>query len=213
MDPRSSVPQVPLHLTSICILSPSNTPLYVHSFTSEQDELRHYHLNHAAVDVLEERRACTEHGTGFLKSADATLSVVMTSTPTRPADSYLGLLYSLEDMAFYGFQTTTKLRIVLSVSMVDAMIKDADIVAIFRAVHNLVLIACNNPFLSLPSSFRAISANKSGRGETENLTNPSLPTSKMFATNPEEIKPVWLKQSRRFTEGIKAIGEMLSGGR
>ncbi|OWZ63599.1 hypothetical protein AYX15_04472 [Cryptococcus neoformans] len=194
MDPRSSVPQVPLHLTSICILSPSNTPLYVHSFTSEQDELRHYHLNHAAVDVLEER-------------------LVMTSTPTRPADSYLGLLYSLEDMAFYGFQTTTKLRIVLSVSMVDAMIKDADIVAIFRAVHNLVLIACNNPFLSLPSSFRAIPANKSGRGETENLTNPSLPTSKMFATNPEEIKPIWLKQSRRFTEGIKAIGEMLSGGR
>lgn len=56
MDPRSSVPQVPLHLTSICILSPSNTPLYVHSFTGEQDELRHYHLNHAAIDVLEERR-------------------------------------------------------------------------------------------------------------------------------------------------------------
>lgn len=98
MDPRSSVPQVPLHLTSICILSPSNTPLYVHSFTGEQDELRHYHLNHAAVDVLEERRTCTGSGMGFL-SADVDFPVVMTSTPTRPADSYLGLLYSLEDMA------------------------------------------------------------------------------------------------------------------
>lgn len=35
---------------------------------------------------------------GFL-SADVDFPVVMTSTPTRPADSYLGLLYSLEDMA------------------------------------------------------------------------------------------------------------------
>lgn len=116
-------------------------------------------------------------------------------------------------MPSYGFQTTTKLRMVLSISMVDAMIKDADIVAIFRSVHNLLLIACNNPFLSLPPSFHAISADKSADGEVQNLTNPTLPTSKMFATNPEEIKPIWLKQSRRFTEGIKAIGEMLSGGR
>lgn len=125
----------------------------------------------------------------------------------------LGMWFETDRMPSYGFQTTTKLRMVLSISLVDAMIKDADIVAIFRAVHNLLLIACNNPFLSLPPSFHAISANKSADGEVENLTNPPLPTSKMFATNPEEIKPIWLKQSRRFTEGIKAIGEMLSGGR
>ena len=30
----------------------------------------------------------------------------------------------------YGFQTHTKLRMVLSVALVDAMIKDADIVAV-----------------------------------------------------------------------------------
>jgi hypothetical protein len=55
MDPRTSLPQVSLHLTSLAILSPANAPLYVRSFTGEQDELRHYHLAHAAVDVIEER--------------------------------------------------------------------------------------------------------------------------------------------------------------
>lgn len=55
MDGRSILPLVPLHLTSLAILSPSNSPIYVRSFTGKQDELRHYHLSHAAVDVMEER--------------------------------------------------------------------------------------------------------------------------------------------------------------
>lgn len=50
-----SIPLVPLHLTALAILSPNNAPLYVHSFTGPADELRHYHLAHAAVDVIEER--------------------------------------------------------------------------------------------------------------------------------------------------------------
>lgn len=48
-------PAVPLHLTSLAILAPSNAPLYVHSFTGKDDEMRAYHLAHAAVDVIEER--------------------------------------------------------------------------------------------------------------------------------------------------------------
>jgi hypothetical protein len=102
MDPRTPVPLVPLHLTSLAILSPSNAPLYVHSFTGPSDELRHYHLSHAALDVIEERsewtrlrwclRACT-------RRSPAHGPVVMTSTPTKPADSYLGLLFCMEDMA------------------------------------------------------------------------------------------------------------------
>lgn len=49
---------VPLHLTSLAILAPSNAPLYVHAFTGKEDELRAYHLAHAAVDVIEERSEC-----------------------------------------------------------------------------------------------------------------------------------------------------------
>ena len=59
MDPRASLPLVPLHLTSLAILTPTNAPLYIHSFTGKEDELRHYHLAHAAVDVMEERSEST----------------------------------------------------------------------------------------------------------------------------------------------------------
>lgn len=61
MDPRASLPPIPLHLTSLAILSPANAPIYVHSFTSKSDELRHYHLSHAAVDVIEERSESVAH--------------------------------------------------------------------------------------------------------------------------------------------------------
>jgi hypothetical protein len=43
---------------------------------------------------------------------------------------------------------------------VDAAIKDSDVVAVFRAVHQLLLQAVNNPFLSLPASFTAKPASK-----------------------------------------------------
>lgn len=46
-------PSVPLHLTSLAVLGPDNAPLFVHAFG--EDEMRAYHLAHAAVDVIEER--------------------------------------------------------------------------------------------------------------------------------------------------------------
>lgn len=55
MSATASTQAVPLHLTSLAILAPNNAPLYVHSFTGQDDELRAYHLAHGAVDVIEER--------------------------------------------------------------------------------------------------------------------------------------------------------------
>ena len=55
MDTRTALPLVPLHLTSLALISPTNGPLFVRSFTGKADELRHYHLAHAALDVIEER--------------------------------------------------------------------------------------------------------------------------------------------------------------
>ncbi|WOO80868.1 Trafficking protein particle complex subunit 2-like protein [Vanrija pseudolonga] len=213
-------PAVPLHLTSLAILAPSNAPLYVHSFTGKDDEMRAYHLAHAAVDVIEER-------------------IVMNAQPNRPSDSYLGLLFCMEDMAFYGFQTPTKLRLVLSVALVDAVIKDADIVAIFRAVHQEVIRAIHNPFLSLPSSFSAVAAapyepaaegedgegKKDGDKEVQKATaalaatrvgstrrNEAVAEEEMFASGPADIKPAWL-DSPRFRAGIERLGVLLNGGR
>jgi hypothetical protein len=54
MDP-SAVRTIPLHLAMFGIISPSNAPLYVHSYTGPQDELRYHHLAHASLDIFEER--------------------------------------------------------------------------------------------------------------------------------------------------------------
>lgn len=93
MDTRS-IPLVPLHLTALAILSPSNAPLFVHSFTGKQDELRHYHLAHAAVDVIEERSG-SDHEYTYI-SADSRLSrhdfdaVETSRVVPRPAVLYGG---------------------------------------------------------------------------------------------------------------------------
>ena len=109
----------------------------------------------------------------------------------------------------------------------DAAIKDSDIVAVFRAVHHLVLTAVNNPFLSLPASFKAKPAPLPKR-ETErekmdevdlaeatevlSLTTPRnepIAESSMFAAGPEDIRPEWLAGSKKFTAGIEKLGELL----
>lgn len=88
----------------------------------------------------------------------------------------------------YGFQTTTKLRLVLSVALVDAAIKDSDIVSVFRALHNLMLRVISNPFLSLPRSFHATPA-KAVRHTEESLAGlPPKAEPSGEASSPAEAK-------------------------
>lgn len=114
-------------------------------------------------------------------------------------------------------------------------------------MHQLLLTTINNPFLSLPPSFRAkhasipnghepthtesispgeshdadvkadteVEIGKQG-AETERqetIYNEPVLTSEMFRTDPEEIQGDWLKKSIRFQNGMKRIGDLLSGGR
>lgn len=138
----------------------------------------------------------------------------------------------------YGFQTLTKIRMVLSVALVDAAVKDSDVVAIFRAVHQLLLRAVNNPFLSLPESFTAKPAGEEVHengaksppkldGDSEpvkaqeatdamaglRLRNEPVPDDRMFRTGPEDLKAEWLARSNVFTSGIERLGSLLSGPR
>jgi hypothetical protein len=126
----------------------------------------------------------------------------------------------------YGFQTHTKLRLVISIALVDAAIKDSDIVAVFRAIHHLVLQAVNNPFLSLPPSFKARPAVASDgdekvSDETEGIIeatkattldlvrNEPTPEKAMFGAGPDDIRPEWLTGSKKFTTGVAKLGELL----
>lgn len=46
---------IPLHLVTFAILSPLNTPLYIHSYTGKQDEFRYVQIAHSALDMIEEK--------------------------------------------------------------------------------------------------------------------------------------------------------------
>jgi hypothetical protein len=43
------------------------------------------------------------------------------------SDCYLGLLYSMDDVAVFGYLTASKVKIVLAFALSDAMIRDADV--------------------------------------------------------------------------------------
>lgn len=72
------------------------------------------------------------------------------SSSRTNAEQYLGLLYTLEDLAIYGFQTCTRLRFLLMLSLTDHAVRDIDMLTLFRAVYTNYLKYSSNPFLSLP---------------------------------------------------------------
>lgn len=92
-------------------------------------------------------------------------------------------------------------------------------------MNHLLLTASNNPFLSLPPTFRAkhdpaglrTQSSDPPEGETKRsegtLSNPVVRDDAMFGFAPEEIKTEWLMGSRRFQAGIQRLGETLNGGR
>jgi len=87
-------------------------------------DLKWHYAAHTSLDYFEEREA---------------------SKP-RPTDSYLGLLYVMEDYAVYGYQTNTRTRIVLVLALADAVVRDADVKILFRAIHNAYISHVSNPF-------------------------------------------------------------------
>ena len=46
---------------------------------------------------------------------------------SKSNECYLGLLYTMEDVAVYGYVTPLKVKIVLSLGLTDSVIRDADI--------------------------------------------------------------------------------------
>ncbi|EPQ32439.1 uncharacterized protein PFL1_00635 [Pseudozyma flocculosa PF-1] len=138
-------------IQAIAVLSPRNTPVYVRHFqhgrapasssassstaskATNGADLRYHYFAHAATDVMDER---TAHG--------------------RNAEQYLGLLYTLEDLAVYGFQTSTRVRFMVMLSLTDHLVRDIDVLTIFRALHTAYLSYISNPFHSLPPNPSAL---------------------------------------------------------
>ncbi|SPO27065.1 uncharacterized protein UTRI_10524_B [Ustilago trichophora] len=148
----SSTPRI----QALAIISPRNGPIYMRQFGSSTSEssshaadLRYHYFAHAALDVMDERSA---------------------SSSRTNAEQYLGLLYTLEDLAIYGFQSCTRLRFLLMLSLTDHAVRDIDMLTLFKAVYSAWLKYSANPFHSLPPTNFAKSAdeeNDSGRAQRE----------------------------------------------
>ncbi|KAI0275335.1 Sedlin [Gloeopeniophorella convolvens] len=116
-----------LTLAAAAFISPQNHPLLVRAFAGAGDALKYHYLAHTALDVIDERLAAAPKG----------------------ADSYLGFLYALEDVAVYAYVTPLKLKIVLALALSDAVVRDADVLAVFKALHWAYYRAAADPFLKL----------------------------------------------------------------
>jgi len=98
----------------------------------EEDELKFHYVAHTALDVIEERL-----------------------TSVKSMDCFLGLLYVMEDasVAVYGYQTPSRVKLVLAIVQADTFNRDADIIMVFKAMHMAYQRTLCNPFLRLKSSY------------------------------------------------------------
>ncbi|EJD00903.1 Sedlin [Fomitiporia mediterranea MF3/22] len=123
-------PQLQLH--AVAFVSPQNHPILIRSFSHrKQDDLKYQYIAHTSLDVIEER----------------------TGSNSKSNECYLGLLYTLQDVAVYGYVTPLKVKIILSLGLTDSVVRDADITMIFRAMHMAYFQSLANPFLRLDAPF------------------------------------------------------------
>ncbi|CAE6458008.1 unnamed protein product [Rhizoctonia solani] len=133
----------------------NQAPVLVRTYTTSKDaELKYHYVAHTSLDVVDERVAAIKSG-----------------------DCYLGLLHTMEDLAVYGafcdrgstpnrsdsssatlgYITPTRVKIILALALADYVVRDADVVNIFRTLHTTYAAALSNPFyrLSGQSDFKA----------------------------------------------------------
>ncbi|KAG9317661.1 Sedlin, N-terminal conserved region-domain-containing protein [Chiua virens] len=132
----------PLRLNAVAFISPQNHPILVRTFQKGQ-ELKYHYVAHTSLDVIEERSQ------PISPSRIVTRLASTGSSTAKPIDGYLGLLYVMDDVAAYGYVTPLKVKIVLALALTDSVVRDADVIMTFKALHMALYQAISNPFLKL----------------------------------------------------------------
>jgi hypothetical protein len=118
-------------ISAVAFISPQNHPILIHTFNKPSDEAIKYHYAaHTSLDVIEERIAAGG----------------------KNLECYLGLLYVLEDLAVYGYITPLKVRIVVALPLTDSVVRDTEMIQLFKALHMAYYASIANPFLRLDST-------------------------------------------------------------
>jgi len=116
-------PQMPnLKLSAVAFMSPQNHPILIKSF-NKQHAIKYHYIAHTSLDVIEERglpvllrSLCTTNPRPF--------QIVLAAG--KACDCYLGLLFSMEDVAVYGYITPLKVKIVIALPLSDSVVRDAE---------------------------------------------------------------------------------------
>ncbi|KAJ7068252.1 Sedlin, N-terminal conserved region-domain-containing protein [Mycena amicta] len=121
-------------INAVAFISPQNHPILIRSYPSESEHIKYHYIAHTSLDVIEER--------GSIAAGEA--------------NAYLGLLYAIEDVAVYGYQTPLKVKIVIAMALSDSVVRDVEVNTIFKALHMAFYYsAISNPFLKLDASAEA----------------------------------------------------------
>ncbi|KAI8080178.1 Sedlin [Gilbertella persicaria] len=116
-------------INCIALIGKQNNPLFIKNFSTSHPDLKYHYIAHTSIDVIEERIA----------------------NGPKNLDSYLGLLYAMEDLAVYGYVTNTRVKLVVVVSVTDGTIRDADMKALFKRIHSAYVSNICNPFYNMDS--------------------------------------------------------------
>ncbi|GBE79481.1 Uncharacterized protein SCP_0206810 [Sparassis crispa] len=119
-----------LRLNAVAFVSAQNHPILIRTFSQpRQDELKYHYIAHTSLDVIEER--------------------INAAVAAKSTECYLGLLYTMEDVAVYGYLTPLKVKIIIAVALSDSVVRDADVIMISKALHTAYRQSVANPFLRL----------------------------------------------------------------
>ena len=143
------------------VLGKENNPLYVRAF-GQYDQLRFQFIVHTALDSVEEKgvpRSCVQTCAHCSNKIDHRIwgcpLIVRAVAAQRQAaqggsggnskfDSYLGLLYPIEEYRVYGFLSNCRVKLIVVLD--EEEVKDGEMKALFRRLHALYVDTVSNPF-------------------------------------------------------------------
>lgn len=189
----------PLKVNAIALVSALNHPIIVRSF-NPGDSLKYNYVAHTSLDVIEERsqQLCLIYRRRIHKH----LNIIVALGP-KFMDCYLGHLYSMEDVAVYGYITPTRVKIILALELEDAVVRDADVVAVCRR-GKLVLLPMHADFS--PKIFKAVHA-----AYNETMSNPFLRLNTMVdsTADPSSLLVMQTREWKGLERRIDGIGRAI----
>jgi len=127
----------------VAVLARQNYPLYMRTVPNDNN-LKFQFIVHSSLDVIEEKM------TALTRSA--------AEASTR--ESYLGYLLTIQDFNVYGYVTKCHVKFVVLMESSNLSVKDHDIQAAFKKLHQAYSEAASNPFYNNGDPIRSTAFDK-----------------------------------------------------